>query len=88
MGKATRSLDHHFEQLQSRRIGPVQVFIQLENGPLASEPGQLLDQDLEGALLLTLRGKVRRAVTFISRDAQQCSEQGRRLVQLLGALCE
>ena len=66
----------------------MQIFIQLENGPLAGEPGQLLDQNLEGALLLALRAEVGRAIAFIRRDAQQRPEQGRRLVQLLGALCE
>src|ERR1700729_981145 len=81
-----RSLDHHGEQLQSRGIGPVQVFIQREDGPLASEPGQLLDQDFEGALLLALRAKVQGVVALISRDAQQRPDQRRRLVQLLGAL--
>ena len=86
--QATRSLDHHVEQLQSRGVGPVQVFIQLEHGPLAGEPGQLLDQDLEGALLLALRAKVQGAVAIISRDAQQRPDQRRRLVQLLGALSE
>ena len=66
----------------------MQVFIQLEHGPLAGEPGQLLDQDLEGALLLALRAKVQGAVALISRDAQQRPDQRRRLVQLLGALSE
>jgi hypothetical protein len=32
---SARSLDHHVEQFQSRGVGPVQVFIQLEHGPLA-----------------------------------------------------
>ena len=66
----------------------MQVFIQLEHGPLAGEPDQLLDQDLEGALLLALRAKVRGAVALISRDAQQRPDQRRCLVQLLGALSE
>ena len=85
-GQATRSLDHHFEQLQSRRVGPVQVFIQRQHGSLAGEPDQLLDQDLEGALFLALRAKIRGAVALISRDAQQRPKQGRRLIELLGAL--
>ena len=63
----------------------MQVFIQLEHGPLAGEPGKLLDQNLEGALLLPLWAKVQGGVALISRDAQQCPDQGRRLVQLLGA---
>ena len=64
----------------------MQVFIQREDGPLAGEPGQLLDQDLQGALLLALRAKVQGGVALISRDAQQRPDQRRRLVQLLGAL--
>jgi hypothetical protein len=66
----------------------VQVFIQLEHGPLAGEPCQLFHQDLEGALLLALWGKVQGGVAIISRDAQQRPDQRRRLVQLLGALSE
>ena len=66
----------------------MQVFIQLENGPLAGEPDQLLDQNLEGALFLALRAKVQGVVALISRDGQQRPDQRRRLVQLLGALSE
>ena len=47
----------------------MQVFIQLEHGPLAGEPDQLLEQDLEGALLLALRAKVQGVVALTSRDA-------------------
>ena len=43
----------------------MQVFIELENGPLAGEPLELLDQDLEGALLLALRAKVQSAIALI-----------------------
>ena len=86
--QGARSLDHHVEQLQRRGVGPVQVFIELEHGPLAGEPGQLLDQDLEGALLLALRTKVRGRVALISGHAHQRPDQRRRLVQLLGALSE
>ena len=64
----------------------MQVFIQLEHGPLAGEPGQLFHQDLEGALLLALRAKVQGGVALIARDAQQRPDQRRRLVQFLGAL--
>ena len=64
----------------------MQVFIQLEHGPLAGEPGQLFHQHLEGALLLALRAEVQGGVAIISRDAQQRPDQRRRLVQLLGAL--
>ena len=66
----------------------MQVFVQLEHGPLAGEPGQLLDQNLEGALLLALRAEVQGAIALIGRDAQQRPDQRRRLVQLLGALSE
>ena len=66
----------------------MQVFIQLKHRPLAGEPGQLLDQNLEGALLLALRAKVQGAIALIGRDAEQRADKRRRLVQLLGALSE
>ena len=66
----------------------MQVFIQLEHGPLAGEPDQLLDKDLEGALLLPLWAEVQGGIALISRDAQQRPDERRRLVQLLGALGE
>ena len=47
-----RSLDHRVEQLQSRGIGPMQVFIQF------AKRDQLLEQDLEGALFLPLWAEV------------------------------
>ena len=66
----------------------MQVFIQREHGPLAGEPDQLLEQDLEGALLLPLWAEVQGGIAIISRDAQQRGDQRRRLVQQLGALSE
>ena len=55
-GQGACPLDQEVEELQGRRVDPVHVLVQLEHRPLAGEAGQLLDQDLEGALLLALPG--------------------------------
>ena len=66
----------------------MQVLVDLKHRAGAGEPRQLLDQDLERALLLPLRAEVRRRVALAARDAEQRREQRHRLVQLLGRLPE
>ena len=81
-------LDQQVEQLQGRRIDPVQVLVQLEHRAVAGEAGQLLDQDLEGALLLALRAEVQGRVALARGTPSSAADQRHRLVQLLGRLAE
>ena len=64
------------------------VLVQLEHRAVAGEAGQLLDQDLEGALLLPLRAEVQRWIALAPRNAEQRADQRYRFVKLVSRLTE
>ncbi|HSA81076.1 MAG TPA: hypothetical protein VLE23_09645, partial [Geminicoccaceae bacterium] len=66
----------------------MQVLVQLEHRAGAGEPCQLLDQDLERALLLALGAEVGGREALLARNAEQRREQKDGLVQLIGRLAE
>jgi hypothetical protein len=68
--QGTHPLDEEVEQLQSRRVDPVHVLIQLEHRAVAGETRQLLDQEFERALLLPLGTEVQRRVALATRDSE------------------
>jgi hypothetical protein len=74
-------LDHEVKQLQGRGVGPVQVLVEFEHRPLARETGELLNQNLQGALLLLLRAEIEGRVARLARDAEQRPDQRHRLLQ-------
>jgi hypothetical protein len=51
-------LGHAADQLKGRRVGPVDVLVEGQHRALGRQPGELVEQDLEGALLPLLRAEV------------------------------
>ena len=66
-----RTLDWQVEQLQARRVDPVHVLVRLRHGAVVGETGQLLDQNVERALLPGVRSWAGGRIALAHGDAQQ-----------------
>ena len=60
------------------------VLVEREHRPLRGESLELLDQHVERARLLPLRGQGERRVAIAGRDREQCREEWDRLVEGIG----
>ncbi len=66
----------------------MEILVQLEHRSVTGETGQLLEQDLEGALLLALRAEVQARATRVCGKPEQRPDQRHRIVEVLGRLAK
>jgi hypothetical protein len=76
-GQALHALGHQAQDLERARVGPVDVLVERQHGPARGQARQLVEQDLEGALLALLRAEIQRRVAARGRDAEQVGEHRR-----------
>jgi hypothetical protein len=81
-------LDQQIEQLERRGIGPMQVFVELEHGAGAGQIFQLIEQNLQRALSVTLRRQVQWRKAPPGGYCQQISDQRHGFVRSLGHLAK
>ena len=86
--QALHPLDQQIERLEGRGIDPVHVLVDREHRLLGRQALDLVDQDLEGALLLALRAQRQGRVALAGLDPEQGSDERHRLAERLGGLGE
>ena len=86
--QALHPLDQQIERLEARRVDPVHVLIEDKHRLPGRQALDLVDQDLEGALLLALRAERRRRVALAGLEPEQRGDQQHRLAERFGAPSE
>ena len=85
-GQTLHPLDQLIERLKGRGIDPVHVLVDREHRLLGRQALDLVDQCLEGALLLVLRGQRQCRVALPGLDPEQGSHERHGLAERLGGL--